>query len=313
MATLPATTTISPTVLAIYAAYEAANEQWDSLGISVGEIGNPCDRALYYNLRWASAPEDIEGRKVSIFRTGDMWEERMVADLEAIGVEVWGQQERIRLASGHVRGKIDGRALGIVEAPKTEHLMEFKSSNTKAFAKIKKDGCRKAKPLHFAQCQVGMHALGLSRAGYMVTNKDDDERYFERVEYDADYCLRALARAERIIFNDEPPARLHEDPNHKMAFECGWCRHRGVCHEGAMPRVTCRSCLFASPERHGDGAWSCARWQKPLGLDEQREGCPTHLFVPGMVAGEQVDFDEAEDTVTYRLADGSIWIDGASA
>lgn len=313
MAPLPATTTLSPTVLAIYRAYEAANEQWDSLGISVGEIGNPCDRALYYNLRWASAPEQVEGRKVSIFRTGDMWEERMAADLEAIGVEVWGQQERIRLASGHVRGKIDGRALGIIEAPKTEHLMEFKSSNAKAFAKIKKDGVRKAKPLHFAQCQIGMHALGLSRAGYMVTNKDDDERYFERVEYDADYCLRTLARAERIIFNDEPPAKLHEDPNHKMAFECGWCRHRGVCHEGAMPRVTCRSCLHASPERHGDGAWSCQRWMKPLGLDEQREACPTHLWIPALVDGEQVDCDESAGTVTYRLRSGEIYVDGASA
>lgn len=313
MAPLPSTTTISPTVLAIYRAYEAANEQWDSLGISVGEIGNPCDRALYYNLRWASPAETIEGRKVSIFRTGDMWEERMVADLEAIGVEVWGQQERIRLASGHVRGKIDGRALGILEAPKTEHLMEFKSSNSKAFAKIKKDGVRKAKPLHFAQCQIGMHALGLSRAGYMVTNKDDDERYFERLEYDHEFCIRTIARAERIIFNDEPPAKLHEDPNHKMAFECGWCRHRAVCHEGAMPRVTCRSCLHSSPERHGDGAWSCGRWMKPISTDEQREACPTHLWIPALIDGEQTDCDETAGTVTYRLRSGETYVDGACA
>lgn len=313
MAPLPTTTTISPTVLAIYAAYEAANSQWDSLGISVGEIGNPCDRALYYNLRWASAPEQVEGRKVSIFRTGDMWEERMVADLEAAGVEVTGQQDRIRLVHGHVRGKRDGAALGVLEAPKTEHLAEFKSSNAKGFAKIKKDGVRKAKPLHFAQLQLGCHAFGLSRWLYYVTNKDDDERYIERGEYDFDYCTRLLARAERIIFNDEPPAKLHEDPNHKMAFECGWCRHRGVCHEGAMPRVTCRSCLHSSPERHGDGAWSCQRWAKPLGLDEQREGCPTHLWIPALVDGEQVDFDEAAGTVTYRLRSGETYVDGASA
>lgn len=312
MAPLPQTTTISPTVLAIYTAYEAANEQWDSLGISVGEIGNPCDRALYYNLRWASAPESIDGRKVSIFRTGDMWEERMVADLEAAGVEVWGQQDRIRLASGHVRGKRDGVALGVLEAPKTEHLAEFKSSNAKGFAKIKKDGVRKAKPLHYAQLQLGCEAFGLSRWLYYVTNKDDDERYIERGEYDHAYCARLLARADRIIFNDEPPAKLHEDPNHKMAFECGWCRHRGVCHEGAMPRVTCRSCLHASPERHGDGAWSCARFTKPLGLDEQREACPLHRFIPATVPGEQVDYDADEETVSYRMPDGSIWIDGAS-
>ena len=312
MAALPETTTISPTVLAIYRAYEEANRQFDSLGISVGEIGHACDRYLYYNLRWASAPESIEGRKVSIFRTGDMWEERMVADLEAAGVEITGQQDRIRLIHGHVRGKRDGAALGVLEAPKTEHLAEFKSSNAKGFAKIKKDGVRKSKPLHFAQLQLGCHAFGLSRWLYYVTNKDDDERYIERGEYDFDYCTRLLARAERIIFNDEPPAKLHEDPNHKMAFECGWCRHRAVCHEGAMPRVTCRSCLFASPERHGDGAWSCQRWMKPLGLDEQREACPTHLWIPAWVDGEQTDYDEAAGTVTYRLRSGETYVDGAS-
>lgn len=312
MAPLPQTTTISPTVLAIYRAYEEANAQWDSLGISVGEIGNPCDRALYYNLRWASAPEAVEGRKVSIFRTGDMWEERMVADLEAAGVEVTGQQDRIRLVHGHVRGKRDGAALGVLEAPKTEHLAEFKSSNAKGFAKIKKDGVRKAKPLHFAQLQLGCHAFGLSRWLYYVTCKDNDERYIERGEYDHAYCARLLARAERIIFNDEPPARLHEDPTAKMAFECGWCRHRAVCHEGAMPRVTCRSCLHSSPERHGDGAWSCARFTKPLGLDEQREACPLHRWIPALIDGEQFDYDAGEELIYYKLRDGSVYVDGAS-
>src|SRR5690606_38864459 len=121
------------TVLAIYDAYKRANEHYDSLGLSVGELGHECDRALVYNLRWASPPEDIDGRKISIFRTGDMWEDRLVEDLAAIGVEVTAQQDRIRLVGGHVRGKIDGRGTGLPEAPKTEHLFEFKSSNAKGF------------------------------------------------------------------------------------------------------------------------------------------------------------------------------------
>jgi hypothetical protein len=313
LATLPAITTISPTVLAIYRAYEETNRQFDGLGISVGEIGHACDRYLWYNFRWASAPEVIDGQKISIFRTGDMWEERMVADLEAIGCVVEGQQDRLRLVSGHVRGKIDGRVMGVIEAPSTEHLAEFKSSNAKGFAKIKKDGVRKAKPQHYGQLQLGMHGLGLTRAIYYVTNKDTDERYVERVKYDFEFCARILAKAERIIRSDEPPAKLHEDPAAKMAFECGWCKHKAVCHEGAAPRHTCRSCLHSSPEMHGDAAWSCARWQKPLSMDEQRLGCPNHLHIPALVPGEQVSFDQDNETITYRLADGSIWTDGADA
>ncbi|RJG46529.1 oxidoreductase [Mesorhizobium sp. DCY119] len=307
MAPIPKPT--ASTVGAIYRAYEAANKHYDSLGISVGEIGTECDRALWYGFRWASKPEEIDGRKLSIFRTGDRWEEVMVADLERIGVEVWGQQDRIRLVHGFVRGKCDGKALGIPEAPKTEHLCEFKSSNDKGFKLIVKDGCRKAKPLHFAQCQIGMHMFGLTRCLYYVTNKNDDSRYVERLEYDVEFCLRQLARAERIVFSDEPPTGICTKPDD---FRGMFCKHHAVCQEGAQPRVTCRSCLHVQPERGGDCHISCARWSKPLSVDEQKAACPAHLFLPGLVDGEQIDVDEENEVITYRMRNGTIWTDGAA-
>lgn len=297
------------TVRAIYAAYEAANEQWDSLGLSVGELGTECDRALWYNFRWASQPEEIDGRKISIFRTGDRWEEVMVADLERIGVEVYDQQDRIRLVHGFVRGKCDGKAIGIPEAPRTIHLCEFKSSNDKGFKEIVKKGCKDARPLHYAQCQIGMHAFGLTRCLYYVTNKNDDARYTERLHYDADFCIRLLARAERIVFSDTPPSRISDNPDF---FGCRWCRHKSVCHEGAMPRVSCRSCIHMQPERGGDCQISCARWSKPISIDEQRAACPAHLFTPGLIDGEVVDSDEDAETITYRLRSGRLWTDGAA-
>lgn len=295
------------TVLAIYDAYKRANEHFDSLGISVGEIGTECDRALWYAFRWTSQPEDIDGRKISIFRTGDVWEERMVADLEAIGVEVFDQQDRIRLVGGHVRGKCDGKAIGIIEAPKTVHLMEFKSSGAKGFAEIVKKKVKDAKPLHYGQLQIGMHAFGLTRAGYLVTNKDTDERYFERVEYDPIYCAQQLARAERIINMQEPPSRLCSK---RDDFRGLFCKHAAVCWGEAWPRVTCRSCLHATPTMDGDAAWNCSRWSKPLSVDEQKSACEAHLYVPALVNGEQIDVDPDRETVTYRLASGEMWIDG---
>ena len=297
------------TVRAIYAAYEAANQQYDSLGISVGEIGTECDRALYYSLRWASQPETIEGRKLSIFRTGDRWEEVLVDDLERIGVTVWGQQDRIRLAHGFIRGRCDGKAVGVPEAPKTEHLCEFKSSNDAGFKEITRKGCKDAKPLHYGQVQIGMHAFGLSRALYLVVNKNDDSRYAERIEYDAEYCLRQIARCERIIFNDQPPGRISENA---LFFGCRFCKHHGICHEGVWPRASCRTCLHAAPEKGGDCQWSCARWSKPLSIDEQKAGCGAHLFLPALVPGEQVGVDEESETVTYRLPNGELWVDGAT-
>jgi hypothetical protein len=295
------------TVRKIYEAYEQSNKNYEAYGISVGELGTECDRALWYSFRWISQPEQVDGRKVSIFRTGERWEEIMVEDLERIGVEVFDRQDRIRQVHGFVRGKCDGKAIGVPEAPKTIHLCEFKSSNDANFKQIVKHGCQKAKPAHYAQCQIGMHQFGYTRCLYYVTNKNTDERYVERIKYDMDYCIRLLARAERIVFSDSPPSRISDNPEF---FGCRFCRHHGVCHEGAQPRTTCRSCIHAQPERGGDCQISCARWSKPLSIDEQREACPAHLYLPGLIDGEQVDCSEEEEWIEYRLRDGTIWRDG---
>jgi len=297
----------SSTVRAIYKAYEDAAEYWDSLGISVGEAGTECARALWYTFRWATPLERHSGRQLRLFMTGNLEEDRLVEDLQRIGVDVYGQQDKIRLVYGHVRGKADGKGMGIPEAPKKEHLLEFKSSNVKGMKELQKKKCRDAKPLHYAQCQLGMHDFGLTRCLYLVASKDDDTLYAERIEYDLEYCARLLAKLERIIEAPEPPSRLSDNPDF---FGCMFCKHKAVCHEKAWPRVTCRSCLYSTPEMSGDGHWSCSRFCKPLGSDEQKEGCPAHLTIPALVPGEQIDCDEAAETVTYRMGDGSIWVDG---
>jgi hypothetical protein len=47
-----------------------------------------------------------------------------------------------------------------------------------------------------------------------------------------------------------------------------------------------------------------------LSIDEQRDGCPAHLYLPGMVNGEQIDVDEDAETITYRMKSGEVWVDG---
>ena len=46
--------------------------------------------------------------------------------------------------------------LGIPEAPKTWHVLEFKTHNSKSFAKLEKEGVQKSNPMHYAQMQVYM-------------------------------------------------------------------------------------------------------------------------------------------------------------
>jgi len=301
------------TVRAIYRAYEERNEQRDGKTIPASQIAEECGRKLWYDFRWTTPHEHIEGRTLRIFETGNLEEERWIDNLRMIGCEVVDRQEdgrqiRVDLCGGHVGGYLDSEILGLPEAPATWHVGEIKSHNLKSFTALKKDGVQKSKPLHYGQMQTYMHARSRDRAIYLAVCKDNDELYAERIQYDVEYTTRLLARAERIIDASEPPAKLHEDPDAKMAFACGWCKHRSTCHDGAWPRSNCRTCLYSTPEQ--GGTWSCSRFAKPLSLDEQKAGCEAHLFLPAIVPGEQIDADEDAETVTYKLASGKIWIDG---
>lgn len=301
---------ISPTLLAIQAAIEDQADDWESVGVPAGDIGIECDRQIWLAFRRASVPERTDWRKRRIFERGNIEEDRLIALLEAAGLTVTDRQARVRGAGGHLRGKTDGQAFGVKEAPGTEHIVECKSSKASDFRAMVKDGVQKANPKHYATMQFYMAKRGLARALYIMSCKDTEDLHVERVRFDAEAAIRAEARIERIIDAPEPPPRLC---GKRDDFRGKLCRQAAVCWGGEMPRAHCRSCLHSSPIMDGNAGWDCARHNKPLGLTEQDAGCEAHLYIPAMLAGfEQVDCDEDAETVTYRnIATGEFWTDGA--
>lgn len=298
------------TLRAIQRALEEGHDDWESVGVPAGNIGWECDRQIWLAFRRASVPEFIDWRKRRIFERGNIEEERLLDLLRLIGCEVTGQQERVRAAGGHLRGKIDGRTFGLPEAPKTEHLIECKSSKDDKFKELVKRGVQKAMPDHYATFQFYMWGLGLTRVMYMCSNKNNELLHLERIEYDPVCAMRAVARIERIIQMPEPPSRLC---NKRDDFRGRFCRQAEVCWGELRPRAHCRTCLHSTPLMDGNAGWDCARFSKPLSLDEQDAGCPAHLYVPAMLVGyEQVDVDEAAEVITYRKPDGTLWRDGAT-
>jgi len=311
----------SRTVAAIYASHLASRSTYRSAGIAVSEAGHECDRAIWYRFRWADAPSDIDGRKARLFDTGNREEVRLIAELRAIGCEVLevdpdtGNQYLLRLADGHLRGKADGAVHGIPDAPATWHLLEAKTHSAKNFKVLASKGVATAFPKHFVQCQLGMHALGLTRALYLAACKDTDEIHAERLEYDAAFALRAEARARRIAFADTVPWRISDNPDKPP---CSWCPALAVCYRGEFPAGgdgvvarNCRTCLNSQPM--AGGVWHCTQFERQLTLDEQREGCPSHLWLPSLVPGDQVDASEEAQTVTYAMRDGSTFVDGRAS
>lgn len=297
------------TVQAIYTHWQQRQGRM-SRRLGASQIGKECERQLFYSFRWASKGEGFDGRMLRLFDRGHREEAVFVAELRGIGVQVHdlnpqtGEQFEFTGCGGHLVAKIDGAGLGVPEAPKTWHVLGFKTANEKSFNDTKKKGVKEAKPEHYAQNQIEMKLAGLTRTLYLMVNKNTDELYGERIREDEAVQTRLEEKAERVIFSVEPGPKLSNDP---AFYQCKFCPAAGVCHRNEMPQVSCRTCLHATPERDGsDGRWSCARRKIPsLTFAEQQAACAGHLFIPALVTwGALDDASESEGWVQYACADG---------
>jgi hypothetical protein len=293
--------TTKAAVLKLYEDRETSKKPRGHLGAS--QIGRECEREIWYNWRWVK-PKDFEGRLLRLFETGHLEEERIKKNLRAIGVEVFDAQPGTSLQfafkDGHFEGSVDGVLLGIPEAPKTPHLLEAKTSNDRRFKDLQKKGVREAQPGHYAQMQVYMGYLKLTRALYWCTNKNTDDIHIERINYDASAFQWFKDRANRIIASEEPPARIAEKAT---AFACKWCDFVNVCHEGSLPQKNCRTCANSTAKLNGD--WMCSIDRDEINHDAH-VGCDGHLFSPPLVPAFAVK--GGDGFVKYRTPEGACFV-----
>ncbi|CAB4154604.1 hypothetical protein UFOVP653_14 [uncultured Caudovirales phage] len=299
----------NPLVTAIYEAYEkryGAELSRTYLGASI--IGKDCARALWYDFRWASKPA-FDGRMYRLFQTGHLEEPRFVSDLRAVGVEVYdvdpatGKQFGFQGHGGHMRGHMDGCARYVPDGGRKWHVVEFKTHSEKSFKELTKKGVQESKPQHYAQMQWYMGKSGMERGLYLAKNKNSDELYAERIRFDRVYYERLQAKAAVVIFSGSPPDRISEDPKF---FLCNWCDHKAVCHGHKAPALSCRTCVHATPEEHGDGRWSCAkdsdRNVSSIPVQVQRTGCGDHLPLPFLLTYAEA-MDAGEGWIEFKRRD----------
>lgn len=268
--------------------------------LGASQIGKKCERALWYSFRWATEPK-FSPRILRLFARGHREESNLTGLLESAGISVstfdpkTGKQ--YHLGGAHFSGSCDGMADNVPEAPKTRHIVEYKTSGAKAFAKLKAEGVQKAKPEHYAQMQCYMHWSKLTRALYVCVNKDDDDLHIERVDYDKDAAIKLEHKAARIIFSDRIPEPISADPSW---YECKFCEHHYACHGGKpVEKVNCRTCCHSTAK--ADGSWHCAKWDSAIPTEHQRTGCSSHVMHPDMVPW-QLKHGHGEWSAVYVIA-----------
>jgi len=216
------------------------------LGLS--QIGHSCHRYLQYCHYWAFE-SSYSSRIKRLFDVGHSAEEVMIADLTSVGITVENQQQSIVATGGHWKGHTDGTGFNC----DGKFLVEFKTHNDKSFKDLKKNKVKKAKPVHYGQCQAYMGYLNLDKCLYMATNKNDSEYYIEWIEFDLDYFSDSRRKEAEIIMSDVLLPKI--GTGQATWFECKMCDARHVCHKGKKPLKTCRSCKHV--DVLDEGRWAC--------------------------------------------------------
>jgi hypothetical protein len=75
--------------------------------------------------------------------------------------------------------------------------------------------------MHWSIAEFGKN--GCTRAIYIVVNKDNDDIYTERLEYDAKAAQEIVDKALAIITAAEPPVGISTDPTW---YECKFCDYQ---------------------------------------------------------------------------------------
>ncbi|MCW7544876.1 hypothetical protein N7I30_13795 [Aurantimonas litoralis] len=320
MVALP-TTLLSPTIAAIDAHYEAHQDARHNQRLTGRMLAAECDRRVWLEFRWSAPPSEFKGHTVRANFTREQAVQEIVQALSDLRQSVPGlvveqaDSQTFRpfetsALDGHFFQRLQGKVTGLIEAPKRVHLLYADRQRDKAFQQIRKAGLAEAAPARMPAIQLGMHLFGLERAFYVVENKDTNEFHGERIRYDAAQAGALMAKAERVLDAARPLPRISDDPDHWI---CKRCPAHSVCHGGAMALRNCRTCLHSTPVMGGDAAWRCERHGRELSVQDQQAGCGEHLFIPDLVPGEQVDAASDGSSVTYRMGDGSTWIDGRAA
>ncbi|UOF77232.1 exonuclease [Caudoviricetes sp.] len=273
---------------AIDAALESKpNKPRPHLGVSL--VGGPCERAIWYNFRWA-AQEKFEGRMLRLFDRGAREEETVVKLLQSIGavVEFTGRnQKRVDFGS-HVSGSLDGIIVsGLPGAPKAKHVLEIKTHNKKSFEKLEKEGVKVSKPAHYTQMQLYMLGTEIDRALYFAVCKDDDRIYTERVKFDKAFADEELYRAKKIALMQHPPMKISENASW---FECKFCPSADICHylKGSKNK-SCRTCVYSQPLE--DSTWICKHYNKQaIPLEFQYKGCSHHEMKSELIDADDIPF-----------------------
>jgi hypothetical protein len=250
-------------------------------------LGNECDRYLWLSFR-AACDDSKTGRMKRLLKRGNQEESKFIEYLRNIGIHVIDgfydkklkkkTQHYIDLG-WHIKGSYDGIARnGVPDNIYTPFILEFKTHNDKSFKSLVKNGVKASHFTHFVQMQIYMLGSGINRALYCAVNKNDDDLYFEQIDYSEDIAKFHFERGVSIVKSISPPQKLSNDPTY---YKCKMCSFYDYCHKEKLHNRNCRTCVHSIPMP--DSTWRCEKFQaNNIPFDYQMKGCKDQKQIDGI-------------------------------
>ena len=288
--------------------------------LGASTIGETCERKLWLSWRMAKT-EEFTAEQLYRFEDGYRIEDILASRLGRVhGVKlrtidpVTGYQFNMIAVDGHLRGRIDGRIAGLLQAPETEHIWEAKACDEKKQALLvkakaehgEKNALKAWDITYYAQAVLYMQQLGITRHYLTCASPGARSTVSVRTNADNDYAVSLLQKAERIKKEPNLPVGISDNP---AWWQCKGCAFSELCHQQKVAEVNCRTCLHSTPVINGE--WHCARYKQNIPAGFQCSGCEHHLFIPSLIPyAKAVDGNELENWVEYQKADGTIFRNG---
>lgn len=269
--------------------YYEENQEPPRPHMGLSQVGHHCDRYLWLNFRWAHV-EKFSGRVLRLFQRGHDEEKKIVKLLKRAGlvIEFAGHlQFKVDFGS-HVSGSLDGIIkYGVPGDVMSRYILEVKTHNTKSFSKLKKEGVKESKPMHYRQVQSYMLGSKIDRCLYVAICKDNDELYIETIMLNAESAQIGVNKMKSIAMSEYLPPKISESSSW---FECKMCSMHEFCHKTKLTKeVNCRTCEHSKPQK--DSTFFCSKHNDVIPVDFQYRGCDYHSIHKDLTPWETVPSD----------------------